>query len=284
MPVTGMGGHGADLGDTRAGADARRPWPRAGPGAGCPRSRRTRRYGGETVPGRASATRASMSGTSAARGDAGHFWVARCPPPPRVRADLVAQHLDPGQPKEHRPLPRAPADLTGERHGSAGSDQFGQGPSNGRGSAYRRTRRTARPRGGIGPPAGSRCRGPAGLRRGPTTRDCRVRTPAAAPSLVLRMPARSSHGGALRLADADPTTGSFPSSGADAASSDRPWRHSGDHSRDPGGRADTLLGGPLAHRVEQGTFNPKVARSRLARPTSSEGISGPRWHPPNCPS
>ena len=25
--------------------------------------------------------------------------------------------------------------------------------------------------------------------------------------------------------------------------------------------------GPLAHRVEQGTFNPKVARSRLARPT-----------------
>ena len=32
-------------------------------------------------------------------------------------------------------------------------------------------------------------------------------------------------------------------------------------------RADTLLGGPLAHPVEQGTFNPKVARSRLARPT-----------------
>ena len=34
-----------------------------------------------------------------------------------------------------------------------------------------------------------------------------------------------------------------------------------------GGGADTLHGGPLAHRVEQGTFNPKVARSRLARPT-----------------
>ena len=31
--------------------------------------------------------------------------------------------------------------------------------------------------------------------------------------------------------------------------------------------ADTLLDGPLAHPVEQGTFNPKVARSRLARPT-----------------
>jgi hypothetical protein len=40
-------------------------------------------------------------------------------------------------------------------------------------------------------------------------------------------------------------------------------------------RTDTLLGGPLAHPVEQGTFNPKVARSRLARPTSSEGVSGP---------
>ena len=26
-------------------------------------------------------------------------------------------------------------------------------------------------------------------------------------------------------------------------------------------------GGPLAHRVEQGTFNPKVAGSRPARPT-----------------
>ena len=41
--------------------------------------------------------------------------------------------------------------------------------------------------------------------------------------------------------------------------------------RSTGDRPDTLLVGPLAHRVEQGTFNPKVARSRLARPTSSEG-------------
>ena len=39
-------------------------------------------------------------------------------------------------------------------------------------------------------------------------------------------------------------------------------------------RADTLLDGPLAHPVEQGTFNPKVARSRLARPTSSEAVFG----------
>ena len=35
-----------------------------------------------------------------------------------------------------------------------------------------------------------------------------------------------------------------------------------------GNGADTLLDGPLAHPVEQGTFNPKVARSRLARPTN----------------
>ena len=32
-------------------------------------------------------------------------------------------------------------------------------------------------------------------------------------------------------------------------------------------RDGTLAGGPLAHRVEQGTFNPKVAGSRPARPT-----------------
>ncbi len=31
-----------------------------------------------------------------------------------------------------------------------------------------------------------------------------------------------------------------------------------------------LLEGPLAHRVEQGTFNPKVPGSSPGRPTSSE--------------
>ena len=40
----------------------------------------------------------------------------------------------------------------------------------------------------------------------------------------------------------------------------------------PRDQPDTLLGGPLAHPVEQGTFNPKVARSRLARPTSTEAL------------
>ena len=45
--------------------------------------------------------------------------------------------------------------------------------------------------------------------------------------------------------------------------------------RGSGDRADTLHGGPLAHPVEQGTFNPKVARSRLARPTRSEAIFAP---------
>ena len=49
-------------------------------------------------------------------------------------------------------------------------------------------------------------------------------------------------------------------------------RHEGQYGRQGDReRPDTLLGGPLAHRVEQGTFNPKVARSRLARPTESPG-------------
>ncbi len=35
-----------------------------------------------------------------------------------------------------------------------------------------------------------------------------------------------------------------------------------------GSKIDYYFFGPLAHPVEQRTFNPKVARSRLARPTT----------------
>ena len=48
------------------------------------------------------------------------------------------------------------------------------------------------------------------------------------------------------------------------------WRHQLPRScrLSPGvARPSSFPCGPLAHRVEQGTFNPKVASSRLARPT-----------------
>jgi hypothetical protein len=51
------------------------------------------------------------------------------------------------------------------------------------------------------------------------------------------------------------------------------WRHQLPRScrLSPGvARPSSFPCGPLAHRVEQGTFNPKVASSRLARPTRSE--------------
>ena len=238
--VVGVGGHRARSRRGPAGAGAPRPWPPGGPGAGRPGSRRTRPSGAGRAravpppPGRAWPARRRRRAGRARRRPGGSRPRPRTSRPPRRPIIWT-----PSMRTVHRPPRRGGG-------GSPASDTSPPGPTHG-GQVLPRLR--GRP--SARPPKGAT----AGSNRAARAVDRpRPRCGPGERAEKTGLSRTCSRAARVRGLDRPPV---WPGGGRSPAGARRGRR----------GRAGTILDGPLAHREEQGTFNPKVARSRLARPT-----------------